>query len=78
MKFLSMLIMSAALCGAMIFGYTWYMEPAVPTFHIKEITTLTEAGQCAAEGGKAMLIADMDTSGNIISDWVAGCILEAK
>ena len=78
MKFLKTLVMSAALTGVMILGYNWYMEPVVPTFHIKEITTLTEAGQCAAEGGKAMLIADMDTSGNIISDWVAGCILEAK
>ena len=38
----------------------------------------TEPAQCAADGGKAALIAELDETGSLASEWETYCLLESK
>lgn len=62
---------------------TWYVTPKEhhaadrPLYTVSPVLNLPDALACAASGGRAFMVADIDQSGNIASGWVAGCIVEA-
>lgn len=72
MKLLPTIVMLAMMAGC---------SSSVPTeklYRVRPITQPTDTSECAKDGGKAFMVADIDARGYIVSEWAAGCILELK
>lgn len=74
----TLLLCFVASAGVSI-GTYWLSRPApAPTYQLSPVTTRTEALTCAAKGGKAATVADVDTAGNFLTDWTAACLIPVK
>ena len=65
------LVMGLVLAGGLAF--------AANVYTLREISDFaTEPAKCAADGGRGALIAELDETGALASEWQAYCVLEVK